>query len=214
MRNKKIIVFLIITNIILIGIICSLVRKSANVIRKETIIIKEMSEIEYDNSITELNKSHEDYAIQVQENKRKIAIAITNQGINTSADATIDTMVNNIGKISNEYKNVQVTNINNTLSSYTITQNIEIPNDCNHGMLLILLDGGVNGRYYTSFNMTGDISNINTIYDQGLPGSASRVEYNLYVEADFVPNGTIELKIGTSDNNGTYYTTSKAILIY
>ena len=68
MKSKKIIVFFIITNIILIAIICSLFSKNANVIRKEAITIKEMSETEYDNSITELNKSHEDYATQVQTN--------------------------------------------------------------------------------------------------------------------------------------------------
>ena len=99
MKNKKIIVFLIITNIILIGIICSLVSKNANVIRKETITIKEMSETEYDNSITELNKSHEDYAAQVQKNKKKLATAITNQKVTTSENATVDEMVTNIGRI-------------------------------------------------------------------------------------------------------------------
>ena len=99
MKNKKIIVFLIITNIILIGIICSLVSKNANVVRKETITIKEMSETEYDNSITELNKSHEDYAAQVQKNKKKLATAITNQKVTTSENATVDEMVTNIGRI-------------------------------------------------------------------------------------------------------------------
>lgn len=99
MKSKKIIVFFIITNIILIAIICSLFSKNANVIRKEAITIKEMSETEYDNSITELNKSHEDYATQVQTNKRKLANAITNAGIETTENATADEMVTNIGKI-------------------------------------------------------------------------------------------------------------------
>ena len=99
MKSKKIIVFLIITNIILIGIICSLVRKSANVIRKEAITIKEMSETEYDSSITELNKSHEDYATQVQANKKRLAQAISNENVETSENATVDEMVTNIGRI-------------------------------------------------------------------------------------------------------------------
>ena len=83
MKNKKIIVFLIITNIILIGIICSLVSKNANVVRKETITIKEMSETEYDNSITELNKSHEDYSTYIQTCKTLIAKTLTKEGITT-----------------------------------------------------------------------------------------------------------------------------------
>ena len=102
MKSKKIIIFLTIVNIILIVIICSLVSKSANIIKKETITIKEMSETEYDNSITELNKSHENYATQVQINKRKLADAITNAGVETTESAIADEMVANIGKILQE----------------------------------------------------------------------------------------------------------------
>ena len=58
-----------------------------------------MTVSEYDNSITELNKSHEDYAMQVQENKKKLAQAISNENVETSEDATVDEMVTNIGKI-------------------------------------------------------------------------------------------------------------------
>ena len=73
--------------------------KNANVIRKEAITIKEMSETEYDNSITELNKSHEDYAAQVQANKKRLAQAISNEKVETSENATVDEMVTNIGRI-------------------------------------------------------------------------------------------------------------------
>ena len=99
MKNKKIIIFLTIVNVILIVITCSLVSKNANVIKKETITIKEMSETEYDNSITELNKSHEDYATQVQANKKRLAQAISNEKVETSENATVDEMVTNIGRI-------------------------------------------------------------------------------------------------------------------
>ena len=97
MKNKRIAVLLII-NVILVGIICNLVKGKVNII-KEKQLIKEMTEVEYDNSITELNKSHEDYATQVQENKKKIAQAISNEKVETSENATIDEMVTNIGKI-------------------------------------------------------------------------------------------------------------------
>ena len=95
MKNKRIAVLLII-NVILVGIICNLLK--VNII-KEKQLIKEMTEVEYDNSITELNKSHEDYAMQVQENKKKIAQAISNEKVETLESATIDEMVTNIGKI-------------------------------------------------------------------------------------------------------------------
>ena len=98
MKNKKILALLAITNIILIGIILNLVTKNNNIL-KEKQIIKEMTETEYDNSITALNKSHEEYAKNVQEYKAKIAEAITNQGVSTSVDATAELMAENIEKI-------------------------------------------------------------------------------------------------------------------
>ena len=98
MRNKKIVTCFIIINIIIIVIIYALINKKVN-ITKENKIIKEMNTSEYDSQITELNKSHEDYAMQVQANKKKLAQAITNQKVTTSENATIDEMVTNIGKI-------------------------------------------------------------------------------------------------------------------
>ena len=58
-----------------------------------------MTEGEYESKITELNASHENYALQVQENKKKIATAISNQKVETSEDASINEMVTNIGRI-------------------------------------------------------------------------------------------------------------------
>ena len=102
MKSKKIIVLLIVINIILIGIICSLISKNGNII-KEKQVIKEMSETEQVSNlqaqINTLNTSHEQYAKNVQAYKAKIAEAITNQEVPTSADAKTEIIVENIGKI-------------------------------------------------------------------------------------------------------------------
>ena len=101
MKNKKMIVFLII-NIILIGIICSLISIKKNLI-KEKQVIKEMSEStqisDLQNQINQLNASQEEYAKNIQRYKAKLATAITNQKVTTSENATIDEMVTNIGNI-------------------------------------------------------------------------------------------------------------------
>ena len=101
MKNTNKIKFLILIIILTIFIgVCIKLFFCNNVIsNKQKQIIKEMNESEYDSQITELNKSHEDYAIQVQKNKQKIAEAITNQKVTTSENATVDEMVANIGKI-------------------------------------------------------------------------------------------------------------------
>lgn len=113
MKNKRLIfVLLLILNVVLIGIIYNVIDKNFIII-KESKIIKEMTETEYESKITELNKSHTEYATQVQLNKKKIADAITNQGVQTLEDDTIETMTENIGKI------VGKDDITFTLSAYT-----------------------------------------------------------------------------------------------
>ena len=98
MKGKKIIIALIIINIITIGIAYNLIKKDY-LYNKKT-IIKAMSGIEYEDSITTLNKSHTDYANSIEESKKKIASAITEKGVQTSSDATLDTMADNIKNIS------------------------------------------------------------------------------------------------------------------
>ena len=101
MKNKKLVVFLIITNIILIGIIISLI--SRNGIIKEKQVIKEMSEstqvTDLNNQINALNTEHTDYVNYIQTCKTKIATALTNEGVTTLNEATLETMAENIGKI-------------------------------------------------------------------------------------------------------------------
>ena len=101
MKNKRTKLLLIIGILLslLIAVSISTILKKDGILTNRKQIIKEMTETEYDTKITELNKSHEDYALQVQTNKQKLAIAISNQKVTTSENATIDEMVTNIGKI-------------------------------------------------------------------------------------------------------------------
>ena len=100
MKNKKIVTLLIIINLFLVRICIN--SNSSIVLSGEKQIIKEMTEGEYESQITELNKSHEDYANGVNEYKLKIAEAITNQKVETSETATADEVVTNIGEILKE----------------------------------------------------------------------------------------------------------------
>ena len=97
-KYKNIIILLTITNLIFMAIICNIINKNGSIITEKQ-VIKEMTEGEYESQITELNKSHADYALQVQENKKKLATAISNQNVTTSENASIDEMVTNIEKI-------------------------------------------------------------------------------------------------------------------
>ena len=98
-RENKLILVMIILISLLIGMSINSILNSKVVLINEKQIIKEMTEVEYESKITELNTSHEDYALQVQENKKRLATAITNEKVATSEDATIDEIVTNIGKI-------------------------------------------------------------------------------------------------------------------
>lgn len=111
MKNKRIAVLLII-NVILVGIICNLLKGKVNII-KEKQLIKEMTETEYDSQITELNKSHTNYAEYIETCKETIANAITDMGIETESTDTIDTMANNIRNIKS--------GVEPLIRSYTIT---------------------------------------------------------------------------------------------
>lgn len=89
----SIIIFLL-SSIIVISII-----KNNTYIIKEKQIVKEMTEGEYDSQITELNKSHQDYANNVEKSKKLIATALNTEGVKTSESATLETMAENISKV-------------------------------------------------------------------------------------------------------------------
>lgn len=98
MKNKKIIALSILGNILLLLIICTLISENVNIIREKQ-VVKEMTEGEYESKITELNTSHEDYMNYIQTCKTEIATAITNEGVETSNEETLETMAENISKI-------------------------------------------------------------------------------------------------------------------
>ena len=93
----------VIINIILVGIIISLLIDKNIIIGKEKQIIKEMTQSELesslDSTITELNAAQEKYAADVSSYKTKITEAITSQGVTTEVSATADVVAANIGKI-------------------------------------------------------------------------------------------------------------------
>ena len=98
MKNKKVVTLIVLISIVIIVMIYKIVSINVNILNRRQ-IIKEMTVSEYDSSITELNKSHTDYATQVQANKEKLAQAISNENVPTTENATVDEMVTNIGKI-------------------------------------------------------------------------------------------------------------------
>ena len=104
MKKQKVILFTII--LLLCLIVVSIISNQNRNIKKESITIKEMSEStqvsDLQEQINQLNASHTEYANYVQSCKETIATAITNQGVNTSADATAEVMAENIGKILQE----------------------------------------------------------------------------------------------------------------
>ena len=104
MKKQKIFLFIII--LLLCLIVLSIIVNQNKNIKRDTAIIKEMSEstqvTDLNNQITALNASHDEYAKNVQAYKTKIAEAITNQGVPTSADAKTEVIVENIGKILQE----------------------------------------------------------------------------------------------------------------
>ena len=101
MKKQKIFLFIII--LLLCLIVLSIIVNQNKNIKRDTAIIKEMSEstqvTDLNNQINALNVSHEQYAKNVQAYKEKIAEAITSQGVSTSAEAKAEVMAENIGKI-------------------------------------------------------------------------------------------------------------------
>ena len=101
MKKQKVILF--ITILLLCLIVISIILNQNINIKKETKIIKEMSEStqvsDLQTQVNQLNVSHTEYANYVQSCKETIAEAITNQGVSTSSDATAEVMAENIEKI-------------------------------------------------------------------------------------------------------------------
>lgn len=106
MKKQKLILLAVI--ILLCFIVISVMINQKRNIKKEQIIIKEMSETtqvsDLQEQINQLNASNTEYANYVQSCKQAIARAITNQGVETSEDSKIDTIIENIEKMAtNKY---------------------------------------------------------------------------------------------------------------
>lgn len=101
MKSKKIIVFLLIINFILLGIIFNLISKNGNIIKNRQ-LIKEMTsstlETQLNSQITALNAEHTEYMQHIQTCKTQIASALTDMGVETSDQETLEIMANNIKK--------------------------------------------------------------------------------------------------------------------
>ena len=100
MKNKKILIILIIVTLVLSMQLVLSKNKIMNISKKT---IKEMSsttqETELNNQINTLNAEHTEYMNYIQACKIKIATAITNQGVYTSENDTVEIMISNIEKI-------------------------------------------------------------------------------------------------------------------
>ena len=100
MKKKQVILLTII--LLLCFIIIMIANQNRN-IKNETIMIKEMSETtqvtDLNNQINSLNTGHTEYMNYIESCKNKIATALTNEGVETSNQATLETMANDIGKV-------------------------------------------------------------------------------------------------------------------
>lgn len=100
MKKKQVILLTII--LLLCFIIIMIANQNRN-IKNETIMIKEMSEstqiTDLNNQINALNVEHSEYINYIETCKTQIATALTNEGVSTSNQATLETMAENISKI-------------------------------------------------------------------------------------------------------------------
>lgn len=106
-KEKKLTIFnkLLISIIILLIIIILLFIDNINIINRKIKVIKEMSEStqisNLQTQINTLNASHEEYGKNIQTYKAKLAKAITEKGIETSDQDSLDKMASNIANITN-----------------------------------------------------------------------------------------------------------------
>ena len=96
---KKLCIIMLVIVLICIGVIFSLLLEINLIVKDDKQLIKDMTDTDYESTISELNNSHADYASHVETCKATIANAITDMGIQTSSDATVDTMATNIRSI-------------------------------------------------------------------------------------------------------------------
>ena len=118
--KKERIILLIVIIISLIGISYTLILEKNIIAKNNKHIIKEMTEstqiTDLNNQINSLNAEHTEYMNYKQTCKAKIATALTNEGVTTSNQVTLETMAGNISKV------LQVRTSNATATADNITQ--------------------------------------------------------------------------------------------
>lgn len=159
-NERRIVIIIILITIISTLLVEHLIFKDGRIENKKQ-IIKEMRETENESTIKELNKSHEDFALQVQKNKQKLATAITNQKVETLENSSIEEMVINIGKILENSTSDATATSKDILEGKTayVNGNLligerEITNDCNYEIIL-----RINHSVF-SYNTPGNVKTI------------------------------------------------------
>ena len=172
-KERKIILILSIVIIILTGIIYILVSKN-RIVKSNKIIIKEMTQTEYESQINILNASHNEYATNVENYKKAIATAVTSQGISTSYTDAQETIVTNIGKIFEER-----TKIDDSVAA--IADNLSEGKTAYVNGMLITGTGVDNKSFYDNGYSTG--------YAEGLAASSDNMEvvYTYHYHDDSCP---------------------------
>ena len=104
MKNKKILIIILI--IVTLVLTIQIVLSKNKIINTSKKTIKEMSsttqETELNNQINSLNAGHTEYINYIQTCKTKIATALTNEGVPTSDQATLETMAGSISNVLQE----------------------------------------------------------------------------------------------------------------
>ena len=156
MKNKRVTILLIITNIILIAILYSFIRINGSII-KEKQIIKEMSEstqvTDLNNQINALNTEHTEYMNYTQTCKAQLASAITDMGVETSEDASLDTMASNIRTILESSGNaVELNCVAGTAYTYTSSkQDFSAKFTPKHDTSYVIIGGTREGGVFNAY---------------------------------------------------------------
>ena len=89
--------------VIIILIIANIISNKNIILENNKIILKNMNETaevtNLNKSIEELNLSHTEYSNYIQNSKKQIATALTNEGVETSEDELLETMASNIRRV-------------------------------------------------------------------------------------------------------------------
>ena len=208
MKNKRIIVLLITTNFILIAILCSFIRINGNII-KEKQIIKEMSEstqvTDLNNQINALNAEHTEYMNYVQTCKAQLASTITNMGIETSENADIDTITNNISHLKGYEDIIAIADSKGQgqakcISSYTVPEEYYGKN-----AIIIMSTGTPDNNENTFSSSKTGFTTTRTLVSRSLQSASTGnyIVYRSYAYEGILKEGTISCSLSGFDRRCT-----------